>query len=127
MITEEATMDTLEFLRLLLRYLHLIGFALLLGGFAAQYFRGRYQVTWVMRVGIGALLTFGVLLAIPFPEGIDLNYVKLGVKLGIGVLIGAAIGVAVARDRAGKAVTKGHFLGIGLMTLLNGAVAVFWR
>lgn len=120
-------MDTLEFLRLLLRFLHLIGFALLLGGFAAQYFNGRYQVTWVMRVGIGALLTFGVLLAIPFPAGIDLNYAKLGVKLSIGVLIGAAIGVAVARERAGKPVAKGHFLGIGLMTVLNGAVAVFWR
>jgi hypothetical protein len=120
-------MDGLEFLRLLLRYLHLIGFALLLGGFVVQYLNGRYQVTWVMRVGIGALLTFGVLLAIPFPEGIELNYVKLGVKLGIGVLIGAAIGVAVMREKAGKAVSKGHFLGIGLMTLLNGAVAVFWR
>ncbi|NUT32343.1 MAG: hypothetical protein HOV79_04620 [Hamadaea sp.] len=120
-------MDIQEFLRLSLRYLHLVGYALLLGGWAAQYFRGRYQVTWVMRIGIGAALTFGVLLAIPFPEGIDLNYVKLAVKLGIGVLIGAAIGVAYARDRAGKAVSKGHFLGIGLMTLTNAAVAVFWR
>jgi hypothetical protein len=126
-MVHDRRMDALEILRLLLRYLHLIGFALLLGGFATQYFSGRYQVTWVMRVGIGALLTFGVLLAIPFPEGVDLNYVKLGVKLGIGALIGAAIGVAVAREQAGKVVAKGHFLGIGLMTLLNGAVAVFWR
>jgi hypothetical protein len=120
-------MDALEFLRLLLRYLHLTGFALLLGGFAAQYFGRRYQVNWVMRVGIGASLTFGALLAIPFPEGVELNYTKIAVKLGIGVLIGAAIGVAVVRERAGKAVSKGHFLGIGLMTLLNAAVAVFWR
>jgi hypothetical protein len=127
MLAGEATMDALEILRLLLRYLHLIGFALLLGSFVTQYFSGRYQVTMVMRVGIGALLTFGVLLAIPFPEGVDLDYVKLGVKLGIGVLIGAAIGVAVLRERAGKVVAKGHFLGIGLMALLNAAVAVFWQ
>jgi hypothetical protein len=33
----------------------------------------------------------------------------------------------VVRERAGKAISKGHFLGIGLMTLLNAAVAVFWR
>lgn len=66
-----------------------------------------------MRVGIGALVTFGALLAIPFPAGVDLNYVKICVKLGLGVLIGAAIGVAVVRERAGKAVAKGHFLGIG--------------
>ncbi len=120
-------MDTLELLRLLLRYLHLTGFALLLGGWAVPYFSGRYQVNLTMRVGIGALGTFGVLLAIPFPEGIHLNYVKIAVKLGIAVLIGAAIGVAVTRERAGKAVSKGHFLGIGLLTLANGAVAVFWR
>jgi hypothetical protein len=120
-------MDSWEIVRLVLRYLHLIGFALLLGGVAVQYFSGRYQITMVMRVGIGALLTFGVLLAIPFPEGIDLNYAKMGVKLGIGALIGIAIGVAVVRQKAGKPVAKGHFLGIGLMTLLNAAVAVFWR
>ena len=35
--------------------------------------------------------------------------------------------IAVLRQNAGKPVSKGHFLGIGLMTLLNAAVAVFWR
>lgn len=120
-------MDFLENLRLLLRYLHLVGFALLLGGWAVQYFNQRYQVTPYVRVGIGAALTFGLLLAIPFPAGIDLNYAKLAVKLGIAVLIGAAIGMAYTRQRAGKPVSKGHFLGIGLMTLINAAVAVFWR
>jgi hypothetical protein len=39
----------------------------------------------------------GLLLAIPFPSGVDLDYVKLGVKLVIALGIGALFGVAIAR------------------------------
>ena len=39
----------MEFLRLLLRYLHLLGFALLLGGFAVEYLAGRFKVSVPMR------------------------------------------------------------------------------
>jgi len=120
-------MDGLELLRLLLRYLHLIGFALLLGGFAVQYLAGRYHVSVVMRAGLGAMIGTGLLLAIPFPDDVELNYVKLGVKLVIALLIGAAFGVVITRERAGKVVGRGHFLGIGIMALINAAIAVFWR
>lgn len=120
-------MDALELLRLLLRYLHLIGFAMLFGGFLAQYVTGRMHITVLMRAGLGTMIGTGLLLAIPFPSDVDLDYVKLGVKLGIAILIGAALGVGITRERAGKAVTRAHFLTIGGLALLNAAVAVFWR
>jgi hypothetical protein len=69
----------------------------------------------------------GLILAIPFPASVDLDYVKLGVKLAIAVAIGAMFGVVVTRERADKVVSRPLFLGIGGLALINGAVAVFWR
>jgi hypothetical protein len=89
----------MEALRLVLRYLHLVGFALLLGAYVVQYVSGRFRINVVMRVGLGTMIATGLLLAIPVPSGVDLDYVKLGVKLGIAVLIGASFGVAVTRER----------------------------
>jgi hypothetical protein len=117
----------MELLRLVLRYLHLVGFGLLFGALVVQYLTGPLRINVAMRTGLGTAIATGLLLAIPFPAGIDLNYVKLGVKLFIVVLIGAAFGVAVTRERAGKAVHRAHFLTIGGLVLLNAAVAVFWR
>ena len=39
----------------------------------------------------------GLLLAIPFPSGIHLDYVKLGVKLAIALGIGAIFGVIITQ------------------------------
>ncbi|HZN71912.1 MAG TPA: hypothetical protein VFC00_09570 [Micromonosporaceae bacterium] len=117
----------MEFLRLLLRYIHLIGFAMLLGGFLVQYLSGRRQLNVVMQVGLGTMIGSGLLLAIPFPADVELNYVKLAVKLGIAFVIGAIFGVTRTRERAGKAVSQPLFLAIGVLALVNAAVAVFWR
>jgi hypothetical protein len=116
-----------EFLRLLLRYLHLVGFALLVGAWLAQYLAGTLRVNVLMRTGLGTMIGTGLLLAIPFPSGVDLDYVKLGVKLVIALVIGAMFGVAVTRERAAKPISRALFLSIGGLALVNAAVAVFWR
>jgi hypothetical protein len=115
--------DALELLRLVLLYLHLIGFALLLGGFAAQYLSGALRINRAMLWGALAQVATGVLLSAPFPRDTELNPYKLGVKLVIGVLI--ATMVFFPRNR--ETVNRGHFLAIGGLTLINAAVAVFWR
>jgi hypothetical protein len=116
--------EPLELVRLVLRYLHLVGFALLLGSFVVQYVSGRMAVHVLMRVGLGTALVTGLLLAIPFPAGIDLDYVKLGVKLGIALAIGPIMGIAITR---GTPVNRTLFTSIGLLVLVNAGVAVFWR
>jgi hypothetical protein len=117
----------MEILRLVLRYLHLTGFALLFGGFVAQYLTGKLRVNVVMRTGLGTMILTGLILAIPFPSDVDLNYVKLGVKLAVVAVIGPLFGVAVVRERRGDAVPRPLFLTIGGLTLLDAAIAVFWR
>jgi hypothetical protein len=116
-----------EFLRLLLRYLHLVGFALLVGAWLAQYLTGTLRVNVLMRTGLGTMIGTGLLLAIPFPSGVDLDYLKLGVKLVVALGIGALFGVTVTRERAEKAVSRPLFLAIGGLALGNAAIAVFWR
>lgn len=114
---------TMETLRLILRYAHLIGFAMLLGGAIVQYLSGKLRINSTIFWGATIQLVTGVLLSAPFDRDPPLDYAKIGVKAVLAVLIfGAVVSV-----RKKEEIAKGHFLGIAGMTLLNAAIAVFWR
>ena len=115
----------MEALRLILRYAHLIGFALLLGGALAQFVSGKLRINPAMLWGSIIQVVTGLALAAPLRGGGDdePSPVKLGVKLLIAVLI--FIMVFVPRRRT--EVNRGHFIGIITLTLVNAAVATFWR
>ena len=114
-----------EALRLILLFVHLVGFALLLGGAVAQFLTGRYRINPAILWGSIIQLVSGLGLAAPLRGGGDdePSPIKLGVKLLLAVLI--FIMVFVPRKRPD--VNKGHFIGIIVLTLANAAVAVFWR
>jgi hypothetical protein len=114
-----------EALRLILRYAHLIGFALLLGGAIAQYASGRLRMNRAMLGGAIVQVVTGLALAAPLRGGGDdePSPVKLGVKLVIAIMI--FVMVFFSRKRAD--VNRGHFLAIVGLTLVNAAVATFWR
>lgn len=115
----------MEAIRLILLFIHLVGFALLLGGAITQYLSGTFRINAAMLWGSIVQLLSGLALAAPLRGGGDAepSPIKLGVKLLIAILI--FIMVFVPRKR--EAVAKGHFLGIIVLTLANAAVAVFWR
>jgi len=119
-------MDPLSLLREFLVLVHLVGFALLLGGWAAQAVRRRYVTTTLFRTGLGVMIASGLLLAIPFPSGVHLDYFKLGVKLVVALAIGGAFGVVITRERAGRP-TAGAFWTIGALAVLNAGIAIFWH
>jgi len=112
-----------EILRLVLRYAHLIGFAVLLGGAVVQYLSRPLRINPAMLWGSAIQLVTGIALAAPLrgddPEPAP---AKLVVKLVIAVLI--AIMVWVPRKR--PEVNQGHFAAIVGLTLVNAAVATFW-
>jgi len=114
--------DAQEAVRLVLLYLHLIGFALLLGGFAVQYFAGRYRINAAILWGSLIQLVTGIGLAAPLRDGNEPDPAKLVVKLILALLIAGAV----VPMRRRESVNRGHFLAIGAMTLLNAGVAVFW-
>jgi hypothetical protein len=114
-----------EALRLILVFIHLVGFALLLGGAITQFVSGKFRINPAILWGSIIQLVSGLGLAAPLRGGGDAepDPIKLGVKLLLAVLI--FIMVFVPRKRT--EVNKGHFIGIITLTLVNAAVAVFWQ
>ncbi|TCB99763.1 hypothetical protein E0H26_04235 [Micromonospora zingiberis] len=113
----------MEALRLILLYAHLIGFALLLGGAIAQYLTGKIRINPAMLWGAVIQLLTGIGLSAPLRDGDEPAPAKLVTKLVLALLI--FVMVFFSRKRA--EVNRGHFLAIVGLTLLNAAVAVFWR
>ncbi|MDG4793389.1 hypothetical protein [Micromonospora sp. WMMD1082] len=113
----------MEALRLILRYVHLIGFALLLGGAIAQYITGRIRINRAMLWGSVIGLLTGIGLSAPLRDGDEPAPAKLVTKLVLALLI--FVMVFFSRKRA--VVNRGHFLAIVGLALVNAAVAVFWR
>jgi hypothetical protein len=114
-----------EALRLVLRYAHLIGFALLLGGAIMQYVSGRLRINPAMLWGATVQVVTGLALSAPLRGGGagEPSPVKLAVKLVLALMIFAM--VFFSRKRA--EVNRGHFLAIAGLTLVNAAVATFWQ
>lgn len=113
----------MEALRLVLLYLHLIGFALLLGGALTQYLSGKVRINPAMLWGAIIQVLTGIGLSAPLRDGDEPSPAKLVTKLVIGLMIF----VMVFFSRKREAVNRGHFLAIIGLTLLNAAIAVFWR
>jgi len=113
-----------ETLRNLVVYLHLIGFALLLGGSVAQYLTGKLRINLAMLGGAVIQVLTGLILAAPWglEPGEKLNYAKLGVKLVAALMILAMTYFPRNREK----VNRGHFLAIVGLVLVTAAVAVFW-
>jgi hypothetical protein len=114
-----------ETLRHVVVYLHLIGFALLLGGAVAQYLTGKIRINLPMLGGAATSVVTGLVLAAPWGLEPDekLNYVKLTVKLVVGLMILAMTFFSRKREK----VNRGHFLSIIGLALLNAGVAVLWH
>ncbi|MER7275273.1 hypothetical protein ABT369_12515 [Dactylosporangium sp. NPDC000244] len=115
----------MEPLRLILLFLHLIGFAMLLGGSIAQYLTGKLRINPAMLWGATIQVVTGLGLAAPLRGGGDHEppSAKLAVKLVIGLMIFVMAFFSRKRDE----VNRGHFLALGGLTIVNAAVAVFWR
>lgn len=92
----------METLRLIVVLVHLIGFAVLFGSWAAQAFGGERKITKIMDYGLAIAGLAGLALAAPWGIDYDLNYVKIGTKLVILLVIGAMLGIGMARQKRGR-------------------------
>ena len=112
-------------LRLVLLYVHLIGFALLLGGAVAQYLSGTIRMNTAMLWGAVIQLVTGIGLAAPLRGGGENE--PEPAKLAVKGVVAVIIFVMVFFSRKRETVNIGHFLAVIGLTLANAAVAVFWR
>jgi hypothetical protein len=120
----------MEWLRLGLVFLHLLGMASLLGGFLVQISSPERRIVPAMVHGALTQLATGVALVGvrqslhgEDPAQWPVDNAKWGVKLAVVL----AVVVLVWANRRRSRVADGGFWAIGLLTVANVAIAVFWR
>lgn len=117
----------MEVLRSVVVLLHIVGFALTFGAWAAEAAARRFRTTRLMDYGLLVSLLTGLALSAPWPAGIELNYPKIGIKLAILVVLGGLLGMGNARQRrTGNAVPRPVFYAVGALAFIAAAVAVLW-
>jgi hypothetical protein len=116
----------MELLRHVVVYLHLIGFAVMVGAWFAEAAARRFEITRLMDYGILVSLITGLALAAPWPAGIALNYPKIGIKLVILIALGAVLGIGRARQRRVGQPVMPLFIAAGVLPLLAAGIAVLW-
>ncbi|MFT4235219.1 MAG: Fe-S protein [Microbacterium sp.] len=117
----------MEILRHVVVLIHLVGFAVLFGGWVVEVLNKKHRITPAMDYGLLIALVAGLALAAPWGLDGDLNYAKLGTKLVIVVIIGALLGIGSARQKREGAAPAILFWLPGLLALANAGIAVIWR
>jgi hypothetical protein len=115
----------MDLLRHILHYVHLVGFALLLGGAITQYLSTTIRINSAMLWGAVIQVVTGLGLAAVV--GADADEEPDSVKLAVKGVIALVILAMVYFARHRTTVNRGHFLSIVGLTLINAAIAVFWR
>lgn len=115
----------MEFLRLLLVFLHLLGMGLLVGTFLLQMKAGAgapVNKGWLHGSGLQLITGLGLMGIDPALDDVEYDPIKIGVKLVVLLVIG---GLAVAFLRKPAAPP---WLGptLGGLVVLNVGLAVFW-
>lgn len=116
----------MEILRHAVVLVHLVGFAVLFGAWIVEAV-GQRRITKLQTWGMVIAAVAGIALAGPWGISYELNYTKLGVKLVVLLIIGALLGIGSSRQRKTGTVAPALFWSIGVLTLLNAALAVLWR
>jgi hypothetical protein len=115
----------MELVHLVLRYAHLLGFAMVFGGWLTAYLSGRLKVNTVMLWGSAVQVVTGIILSAPLPDReLQPDPAKLIVKLVLGIAIAVMVWIPHLKKR--DASSKGHFIGIGALAVITAAVGVFW-
>ena len=113
----------MEILRLVLLFLHVLGFAALFGGLVVQARSSEKSVNAAMRDGVGTAFLAGLLLVGVLESGDDpINHAKIGVKFAIGLVLLVLV-MANARK---PTIPQGLWAGLLLLSVANIAVAIFW-
>jgi hypothetical protein len=112
----------METLRLVLLFVHILGYAALLGGLLVQLREDTKRVNSLMRDGIGTAFLAGLLLVGVLESLGSPDHAKIGVKFAIGLVILVLVMVNMRKP----SIPRGLYFGLLLLTIANIAVAVFW-
>ncbi|MQA12344.1 MAG: hypothetical protein GEU98_28195 [Pseudonocardiaceae bacterium] len=114
----------MEFVRLLLVFLHLLGMGLLLGMVMVQLKAGAAAPVnkgWLHGAALQLVTGMALMLLAPATDA-DYNHMKLGIKILVLVVIG---GIAVFKINSATA-PRWFTPTLGALVALNVGLAVFW-
>ena len=113
----------METLRLVLLFVHILGFTALLGGLLVQLRSEPKVVNSLMRDGAGTAFLAGLLLVGVLEAGDGaVDHAKIGVKFAIGLVILVLVMVNLRKP----SIPQGLYYALLGLTVVNIAVAVFW-
>jgi|SRR5688572_24885311 hypothetical protein len=113
----------MDLARQILLFVHILGFAALLGGLLVQARDPEKRVNGAMRDGAGTAFLAGLLLVGVLEAGDGaVDHVKIGVKFAVGLVILVLVMANARKPR----IPQGLWLGLLLLAVANVAVAVFW-
>lgn len=102
--------------------LHLIGWALVLGG-AVHGLREATMNKGMLHGILTALVAGIVMVGLGEMMDAEVNHMKIGIKLVIALVVTAMV---IFGNRNSEKVTKGYLGGIAGLTVANVAIAVLW-
>ncbi len=113
----------MEWVRLILLTLHLLGFAALFGGLVVQAREPQKVVNGAMRDGAGTAFLAGLLLVgVLEASDVAVDNAKIAVTFAIGLIIL----VLVMANMRKPQIPQGLWAGLLVLTVANVCVAVFW-
>ena len=113
----------MDLARVILLFVHLLGWAALFGGLVAQGRDPEKRVNGAMRDGAATAFLAGLLLVGVLEAGdTAVDHVKIAVKFAIGLVILVLV-MANARK---PSIPQGLWFGLLLLTVVNVGIAVFW-
>ena len=115
----------MEFLKLILVFVHVLGAAAIFGGWLANFKTPTVNV-WQWYGSLVQLVTGLALVGIAEAGTDPVNHAKIGVKLVIAIVIAVAAFIGHKKIKAGEEVSTGIAHAVGGMAFINIAVATLW-
>ncbi len=115
----------MEFLKLILVFVHVLGAAAIFGGWLAN-FKTPTVNAWQWYGSLVQLVTGLALVGIGEAGTDPVNHAKIGVKLVIAIVIAVAAFIGRKKITAGEEVSTGIAHAVGGMAFINIAVATLW-
>lgn len=115
----------MEFLHLLLLFLHILGTAAIVGGWLAT-FKNPTVLQW-QHIGawVQLITGLGLVAVLEMGDG-TVNHMKIGVKLILMIVVLVAAVAGRRKIARNQPVSKGVAHSVGGLALINTALAVFW-
>ncbi|MGO2051744.1 hypothetical protein CQ010_02970 [Arthrobacter sp. MYb211] len=115
----------MDFLTLILVFLHILGAAAIFGGWLANFKTPTVNV-WQWYGAIAQLITGLALVGMAEAGDGDVNHMKIGVKVVIAIAILVAAFIGRKKVKAGEEVSTGIAHATGGLALINIAIATLW-